>query len=100
MKRMHDHPPRLARDLDTLLRQAHRRDVLRLLGAASLLPFFGCGTGTDALAAGGADGGSSGTGTDGGTSGSCTSIRLGGDCNLLTLLRCKCTFLQKARAHT
>jgi protocatechuate 3,4-dioxygenase beta subunit len=74
MKRMHDHPPRLARDLDTLLRQAHRRDVLRLLGAASLLPFFGCGTGTDALAAGGGDGGSSGTGTDGGTSGSCTSV--------------------------
>ncbi len=70
MNRMHDHPPRLARDLDTLLRRAHRRDVLRLLGAASLLPFFGCGTGTDALAAGRADGGSSGTGT----SGSCTSI--------------------------
>lgn len=65
MRQRHDHPPRLARDLDALLRQAHRRDVLRLLGAASLLPLFGCGTGTDALAAGG---------TDGGTSGSCTRI--------------------------
>jgi protocatechuate 3,4-dioxygenase beta subunit len=63
MTQRHDHPPRLARDLDALLRQAHRRDVLRLLGAATLLPLFGCGTGTDALAAGGTDGGTGGNGS-------------------------------------
>ena len=32
-----------------LLRQAHRRDVLGLLGAARIRPSLGCGTGTDAL---------------------------------------------------
>jgi len=79
MTRRHDHPPRLGHDLDLLLRQAPRRDVLRLLGAASLLPLLGCGP--DSLASTGTDGGSAATsGTDGGaspdggTSGSCASI--------------------------
>ncbi|MGZ6070172.1 MAG: dioxygenase family protein [Myxococcaceae bacterium] len=65
MRERHDHPARLARDLDALVRQSDRREVLRLLGAATLLPLFGCGGGTDALAAGG---------PDGGTNGSCTRV--------------------------
>jgi hypothetical protein len=43
MSRGHDHAASLPHDLDTLLRHA-RRDVLRLLGAASLFPLLGCGT--------------------------------------------------------
>lgn len=49
MRRGPAHAASLPRDLDSLLRQAQRRDVLRLLGAASLLPLLGCGTGVDAL---------------------------------------------------
>ena len=76
MTRGHGRAASLPRDLDTLLRQARRRDVLRLLGAASLLPLFGCGTGAEALGSTSADGGSaSSSGSDGGTaSGSCASI--------------------------
>jgi hypothetical protein len=33
---------RLREDLERLVDQAHRRDVLRLLAGASLLPFLGC----------------------------------------------------------
>jgi protocatechuate 3,4-dioxygenase beta subunit len=67
------HPASLPRDLETLLHRARRRDVLWLLGAASLYPILGCGTEAGEL---GSDGGSNtSTGTDGGTSGgSCASI--------------------------
>jgi protocatechuate 3,4-dioxygenase beta subunit len=76
MTRGQAHAASLPRDLDALLRQARRRDVLRLLGAASLLPLLGCGTGADALGSPSTDGGSaSSSGGDGGTSGgSCASI--------------------------
>lgn len=76
MRRGPAHAASLPRDLDSLLRQAHRRDVLRLLGTASLLPLLGCGTGADALGSTGTDGGSaSSSGTDGGAAGgSCASI--------------------------
>jgi len=76
MRRGHGRAASLPRDLDTLLRQARRRDVLRFLGAASLLPLFGCGTGAEALGSTSADGGSaSSSGSDGGTaSGSCAII--------------------------
>ena len=76
MTRGHGRAASLPRDLDTLLRQARRRDVLRLLGAASLLPLFGCGTGAEALGSTSSDGGSaSSSSSDGGTAGgSCASI--------------------------
>ncbi|HEY1418102.1 MAG TPA: hypothetical protein VGF41_09355, partial [Myxococcaceae bacterium] len=55
MSKAHGHPASLPR----------RRDVLWLLGAASLYPLLGCGT----------DAGELGSGSDGGTSsGSCASI--------------------------
>jgi len=44
---VHRPPSRLSRDLDALVRSAARRDVLRLLGAASLLPLLGCTSGGD-----------------------------------------------------
>jgi len=53
---------RLTTDLELLLRQARRRDVLRLLAGASLLPILGCGS----EAAGETDGGTQ--------SGSCSRI--------------------------
>jgi hypothetical protein len=73
MSQRNGHAASLPRDLDTLLRQARRRDVLRLLGAASLFPLLGCG---DALGSTSSDGGSaSSSGSDGGTAGgSCASI--------------------------
>ena len=76
MRRGHGRAASLPRDLDSLLRQAQRRDVLRLLGAASLLPLFGCGTGAEALGSTSADGGSaSSSSSDGGTAGGrCASI--------------------------
>jgi protocatechuate 3,4-dioxygenase beta subunit len=72
------HPASLPRDLETLLHRARRRDVLWLLGAASLYPLIGCGSEAGEPGSG-ADGGSSASsgsdgGTDGGTSGSCSSI--------------------------
>ena len=76
MRRGHGRAASLPRDLDSLLRQAQRRDVLRLLGAASILPLLGCGTGAEALGSTSADGGSaSSSSSDGGTAGgSCASI--------------------------
>ena len=77
MRRGHDHAASLPRDLDTLLRQApRRRDVLRLLGAASLFPLLGCGAGAEALGSTGTDGGTpSSSSSDGGTAGgSCAGI--------------------------
>jgi protocatechuate 3,4-dioxygenase beta subunit len=76
MSRGHDHAASLSRDLDTLLHHARRRDVLRLLGAASLFPLLGCGAGAEALGSTGTDGGSaSSASADGGTAGgSCASI--------------------------
>ena len=75
MSRGHDHGASLPHDLDTLLRHARRRDVLRLLGVASLFPLLGCGTGAEALGASTDGGATSATGTDGGTTGgSCASI--------------------------
>jgi protocatechuate 3,4-dioxygenase beta subunit len=65
MSKAHGHPASLPRDLETLLHRARRRDVLWLLGAASLYPLLGCGT----------EAGELGSGTDGGTSnGTCASI--------------------------
>jgi hypothetical protein len=49
MSRGHAHPASLPRDLETLLQRARRRDVLRLLGVASLFPLLGCGTEAGAL---------------------------------------------------
>ena len=68
----HGHAASLPRDLQELLHR--RRDVLRLLGAASLIPLLGCGTEAGAL--GGGDAGTaSSSGTDGGTTGgSCASV--------------------------
>ena len=76
MRRGHGRAASLPRDLDSLLRQAQRRDVLRLLGAASILPLLGCGTGAEALGSTSSDGGSaSSSSSDGGTAGgSCASI--------------------------
>ena len=76
MRRGHGRAASLPRDLDSLLRQAHRREVLRLLGAASLVPLLGCGTGAEALGSTSSDGGSaSSSSSDGGTAGgSCASI--------------------------
>ena len=72
MSRSHAHPASLPRDLEELLHRARRREVLRMLGAASLIPLFGCGTEAGAL--GGSDGGTaSSSGTDGGST-SCASI--------------------------
>jgi protocatechuate 3,4-dioxygenase beta subunit len=69
MNRSHAHPASLPRDLEELLHRARRRDVLRVLGLASLVPLIGCGT-----EAGGSDGGAaSSSGTDGGST-SCASI--------------------------
>jgi len=76
MRGPHAHPPQLALDLHTLVRQAQRRDVLRLLGAVSLLPLFGCGAGAEALGSSAGDGGTNASQSgDGGTTGSgCTRI--------------------------
>ena len=76
MSRGHDHGASLPHDLDMLLRHVRRRDVLRLLGAASLFPLLGCGAGAEALGSTGTDGGSaSSSSTDGGAAGgSCASI--------------------------
>ena len=73
MSRGHAHPASLPRDLETLLQRARRRDVLRLLGVASLFPLLGCGAEAGAL---GTDGGTdSSSGSDGGApGGSCASI--------------------------
>jgi protocatechuate 3,4-dioxygenase beta subunit len=64
MNNPHVHPASLPRDLETLLHRARRRDVLWLLGAASLYPLVGCEM----------EAGELGSGSDGGTNGSCASI--------------------------
>jgi len=64
MNNRHVHPASLPRDLETLLHRARRRDVLWLLGAASIYPLIGCGS----------EAGELGSRTDGGTDGSCSSI--------------------------
>ena len=75
MTQGHHHGASLRQDLDTLLRHARRRDVLRLLGAASLFPLLGCGAGAEALGASADGGATSSAGTDGGTTGgTCTSV--------------------------
>jgi protocatechuate 3,4-dioxygenase beta subunit len=74
MSKSHVHPASLPRDLETLLHRARRRDVLWLLGAASLYPLLGCGTEAGELGSGSDGGSSASSGTDGGTSGSCASI--------------------------
>ena len=53
---------RFRQDLEQLVAQARRRDVLRLLAGASLLPFLGCGSEAD------------GASPDGGITGGCTRI--------------------------
>ena len=73
MSRGHAHPASLPRGiLETLLQRARRRDVLRLLGVASLFPLLGC---REAGALGTDGGTDSSSGSDGGApGGSCTSI--------------------------
>jgi protocatechuate 3,4-dioxygenase beta subunit len=75
MSKAHAHPASLPRDLETLLHRARRRDVLWLLGAASLYPILGCGTEAGEPGSGSDGGSSASSGTDGGTAGgSCASI--------------------------
>lgn len=66
----HDHDRGLLHDLQTLAKATNRREMLKVLAGASLIPILGCGsessTSGAAGAAGAGTGGSAGSGTGGG----------------------------------